>query len=38
MDLALYLSAMNGHTPCVRLLLEDSDSADLVDAADSQGQ
>lgn len=29
---------MNGHTTCVRLLLDESDSADLVDAADSQGQ
>ena len=29
---------MNGHTSCVRLLLEDSDNADLVDTADSQGQ
>lgn len=31
-------SVMNGHTSCVRLLLDDSDGADLVDAADSQGQ
>lgn len=29
---------MNGHTTCVRLLLDELDSADLVDAADSQGQ
>ena len=29
---------MNGHTSCVRLLLDDQDSADLVDAADSRGQ
>lgn len=29
---------MNGHTTCVRLLLDESDAADLVDAADSQGQ
>lgn len=32
------LQVMNGHTSCVRLLLDDSDGADLVDAADSQGQ
>ncbi len=29
---------MNGHTSCMRLLLEDSDNADLVDTVDSQGQ
>ncbi len=29
---------MNGHTSCVRLLLEDSDNADMVDTEDSQGQ
>lgn len=29
---------MNGHTTCMRLLLDESDSADLVDGADSQGQ
>lgn len=32
------LEVMNGHTSCVRLLLDDSDGADLVDAADAQGQ
>lgn len=31
-------SVMNGHTACARLLLDESDSADLIDAADSQGQ
>ncbi|TKS67859.1 Serine/threonine-protein phosphatase 6 regulatory ankyrin repeat subunit B [Collichthys lucidus] len=34
----VHLAVMNGHTTCVRLLLDESDSADLVDAADSQGQ
>lgn len=31
-------SASNGHTTCLRLLLDESDTADLIDAADSQGQ
>ncbi|KAM7380197.1 hypothetical protein PAMP_003510 [Pampus punctatissimus] len=34
----VHLAVMNGHTTCVRLLLDESDSADMVDAADSQGQ
>lgn len=34
----LWPPVMNGHTTCVRLLLDEADSADLVDAADSQGQ
>ncbi|KAF7658025.1 hypothetical protein LDENG_00019070 [Lucifuga dentata] len=34
----VHLAVMNGHTTCVRLLLDESDSADLLDAADSQGQ
>ncbi|KAK1797807.1 hypothetical protein P4O66_008163, partial [Electrophorus voltai] len=34
----VHLAAMNGHTSCLRLLLEDSDSADMLDAADSQGR
>lgn len=31
-------SASNGHTACLRLLLDESDTADLIDAADSQGR
>lgn len=31
-------AVMNGHTTCVRLLLDESDNSDLVDVADSQGQ
>uniref|UniRef100_W5M8C8 Ankyrin repeat domain 44 n=1 Tax=Lepisosteus oculatus TaxID=7918 RepID=W5M8C8_LEPOC len=31
-------SAMNGHTSCLRLLIEGADSTDVVDAVDSQGQ
>lgn len=34
----IVFEVMNGHTSCVRLLLDDPDGADLVDAADSQGQ
>ncbi|KAF3843613.1 hypothetical protein F7725_002462 [Dissostichus mawsoni] len=35
---AVHLAVMNGHTTCVRLLLDEVDGADLVDSADAQGQ